>query len=60
MKISFLKALLTINPNAEASISGEIGNEDISTLIWENGTTPIDTQTILDKQAELQAIEDSE
>ena len=60
MKIGFLDALKAINANAQASISGEKGNEDITTLVWENGTTPIDTQTILDKQAELQAIEDSE
>ena len=59
MKISFLNALLTIDSNAQASISGEIGNEDISTLIWENGYTPIDTQIILNKQKELQAIEDN-
>ena len=51
MKISFLDALLAIDPNAQASISGKAGEEDVSTLTWENGYTPIDTQTILDKQA---------
>ena len=59
MKISFLDALLSIDSNAQASISGKAGEEDISTLIWENGYTPIDTQTILDKQSELQTIEDN-
>jgi len=59
MKISFLDALLAIDSNAQASISGKAGEEDISTLTWENGYTPINTQTILDKQAELQAIEDN-
>jgi hypothetical protein len=32
-----IKAILKINPNAEVSIA----NDDIDTLIWENGTTPI-------------------
>jgi hypothetical protein len=41
------KAIKKINPNAEASISGN----DISaldTIIWENGTVPIPKQQILD------------
>lgn len=41
------KAIKKINPIAEASMSGE----DISaleTIIWENGTTPINKQDILD------------
>jgi len=38
------KAIRKINPNAEASMSGE----DINTLVWENGTTPINKQDILD------------
>jgi len=58
MKISFLKALTAINPNAQASISGENGKEILSTLTWENGTIPIDVNLILTKQAELQALED--
>ena len=32
-----IKAILKINPNAEVSISGN----DINTIVWENGTTPI-------------------
>jgi hypothetical protein len=58
MKISFLKALSVVNPNAQASISGSNGEEILSTLTWENGTTPIDVNLILTKQAELQALED--
>jgi hypothetical protein len=58
MKISFLKALLAINPKAQASISGVAGEEILSTLTWENGTIPIDVNLILNKQSELQALED--
>ena len=38
------KAIKKINPSAEASMSGE----DVNTLVWENGTTPINKQDILD------------
>ena len=41
------KAIKKINPNAQASMSGD----DISavdTIIWENGTQPINKQDILD------------
>jgi hypothetical protein len=38
------KAIKKINPNATASMSGE----DINTLVWENGTTPINKEQILD------------
>jgi len=41
---SIFKAIKKINPNAQASISGE----DINTLVWENGTQPINKQDILD------------
>jgi hypothetical protein len=37
------KAIKKINPNAQASMSGE----DVNTLVWENGTTPINKQQIL-------------
>ena len=41
---AIFKAIKKINASAEASISGE----DINTLVWENGTTPINKQDILD------------
>ena len=41
---AIFKAIRKINPNAQASISGE----DINTLVWENGTQPINKQDILD------------
>jgi hypothetical protein len=41
---AIFKAMKKINPNAQASMSGE----DINTLVWENGTTPINKQQILD------------
>jgi len=44
---AIFKAIKKINPNATASMSGD----DISavdTIVWENGTTPINKQDILD------------
>ena len=44
---AIIKAIKKINPNAQASMSGN----DISavdTIVWENGTTPINKQDILD------------
>jgi len=37
MKNKIIEAILKLNPTAEVSVSGE----DINTIIWENGTTPI-------------------
>jgi hypothetical protein len=45
------KSILKINPQAEFSINAD----DINQITWLNGTTPIDKQTILNKQIELQA-----
>jgi intein-encoded DNA endonuclease-like protein len=44
---AIIKAIRKINPSAEVSMSGN----DISavdTIVWENGTTPINKQQILD------------
>jgi hypothetical protein len=44
---AIIKAIRKINPSAEVSMSGS----DISaldTIIWENGTQPINKQAILD------------
>jgi len=41
---AIFKAIKKINPNAQASLSGE----DINTLVWENGTQSIPKQQILD------------
>ena len=46
---TIIKSILAINPTAEVSISGD----DINTLVWENGTTPIPANEILAKQQEL-------
>ena len=46
-----INAILKINPNAEVSVSGN----DINTIIWENGTTPISKADIEAKMVELQA-----
>ena len=34
---NIIKAVLKINPNAELSVS----DNDVNTIVWENGTTPI-------------------
>ena len=54
--ITIIDAILKINPSAQVSISAD----DINTLIWENGTTPISKSDIQAKQAELQTAYDAE
>jgi len=49
--ISLLKAIKAINPSAQFNYT----EEDINSIEWLNGTTPIAKQTILNKQAELEA-----
>jgi hypothetical protein len=53
MKITLEKTIKEINNLAEFSYSGE----DINTIEWLNGTTPISKNIILAKQSELQALE---
>ena len=45
------KAILKINPTAEFSVHGE----NINTIEWHNGTTPIPVADIESKMTELQA-----
>ena len=45
MKNKIIEAILKLNPTAEVSVSGD----DINTIVWENGTTPI-------SKSEIQAI----
>jgi hypothetical protein len=55
MKINIIQAILAIKSDAKVSVSGE----DINTLVWhDNNPTNITNQQILDKQSELQALED--
>ena len=55
MKISIIKAILAIKLDSQVSVSAD----DINTLIWyDNNPTNITNQQILDKQSELQALED--
>ena len=49
-----IEAILKINPNAEVSVSGN----DINTIVWENGTTPIPVADIEAKMAELPTAEE--
>lgn len=51
MNDTVIKAILTINPNAEVSVSGN----DINTIEWHNGTTPIPKADIEAKMVEVQA-----
>ena len=46
---NIIKSILAINPTAQVSVSGD----DINTLVWHNGTTPISANEILAKQQEL-------
>ena len=50
------QAILKINPNAEVSVNGD----DINTIEWLNGTTPISKADIEAKMTELQAEYDAE
>ena len=55
MKIDICTAILKIKSDAQVSISGD----DINTLEWhDNNPTNITNQQILNKQSELQLLED--
>jgi len=55
MKIDIINTILAIKKDAQVSVSGD----DINTLEWhDNNPTNITNQQILDKQSELQALED--
>ena len=47
---TIIKAIQKINPTAEVSVSGD----DINSIVWENGTTPI---SISDIQAQISVVE---
>ena len=47
--ITMMRAILKINPSAECSIDGN----DLSTIEWRNGTTPIATADIQAKYDEM-------
>ena len=49
MDETVIKAILKINPNAEVSVSGD----DINTIEWHNGTTPISKADIEAKMNEI-------
>ena len=50
MENKIIKAIQKINPTAEVSVSGE----DINSIVWENGTTPI---PVADIQAQIPTVE---
>jgi len=47
---NIIKAIQKINPTAQVSVSGE----DINSIVWENGTTPI---SVADIQAQIPIVE---
>jgi hypothetical protein len=47
---NIIKAIQKINPTAQVSVSGD----DINTIVWENGTTPI---SVADIQAQIPIVE---
>ena len=49
MQNKIIEAIQLINPNAEVSVTGE----DINSIVWENGTTPIPIEDIEAKIAEM-------
>ena len=55
MKIDICTTILALNPTAQVSCSGD----DVNRIDWLEGTSPIAKQTILNKQIELQEIEDN-
>ena len=54
--MNVLKAILKINPNAEASTM----DNDINKITWHNGTTPIPKANIEAKMVEVQAEYDAD
>ncbi len=55
MKIEIINTIKAINPNAVVSVSGD----DVNRIEWHDGNpTNITNKQILDKQKELQALED--
>ena len=50
IKNKIIKAILKINPTAQVSVS----EEDINTITWENGTTPISKEDI---EAQIPTVE---
>jgi len=53
---AILKAIKILNPNAEMSIS----ENDLDTIVWENGTTPISKSDIEAKLEQAQNELDAE
>ena len=53
---SIIKAIQKIKATAQVSVS----NDDINTIVWENGETPISKSDIEAKMVEIQAEYDAE
>ena len=56
MSNDILKTILKINPNAQVTVT----NNEIDSIQWHNGTTPIPKADIEAKMAEVQAEYDAE
>lgn len=55
MKISIIESILAINPNAIVNVTAD----DVNQIEWLENTQVISNEIILDKQNELQQIEDN-
>ena len=55
MKISIIESILAINPNAIVNVTAD----DVNKIEWLENTQVISNEIILDKQNELQQIEDN-
>ena len=56
MKNKIIEAISLINPDAQVSVSGD----DINSIVWENGTTPISKSDIETKLLEIPSKEEED
>tara|TARA_Y100000589_G_C26918027_1_gene533173 strand:- start:77 stop:328 length:252 start_codon:yes stop_codon:yes gene_type:complete len=56
MKNRIIEAISLINPDAQVSVSGD----DINSIVWENGTTPISKSDIETKLLKIPSKEEED
>jgi len=56
MKNRIIEAIYLINPDAQVSVSGD----DINSIVWENGTTPISKSDIETKLLKIPSKEEED
>ncbi len=65
MAISYIKAILSLNPNAKCSYSFSFDEnmnkiENIDSIVWEDGTNPISKENIIIEKTRLENIKEQE